>query len=40
MNGDRYKESMDALRRQAVNHGLEVLFSFVTGIGKYFMLFM
>ena len=40
MNGDRYKESMDALRRQAVVHGLEALFSFVTGTGRYFMLFM
>ena len=34
MNDDRYKESMDALRRQAVVHGLEVLFSFVTGTGR------
>ena len=40
MNGDRYKVSMDALRRQAVVHGLEVLFSFVAGTGRYFMLFM
>ena len=39
MNGDRYKVSMDALRRQAVVHGLEVLFSFVTGTGRHFMLF-
>jgi hypothetical protein len=31
-------ESMDALRRQAVVHGLEILFSFVTGTGRHFML--
>ena len=40
MNGDRYKEPVDALRRQAVVHGLEVLFSFGTGTGRYFMPFM
>ena len=40
MNGDRYKEPMDALRRQAVVHGLEVLVSFGTGTGRYFMPFM
>ena len=38
-DGDRYKEPMGALRRQAVFHGLEALFSFVTGTRRYFMLF-
>ncbi len=40
MNGDRYKVCMDALRRQAVVYGLEVLFSFVAGTGRYFIHFM
>ena len=37
MNGDRHKEPMDARRRQAVVHGLEILFSFGTCAGRYFM---
>jgi hypothetical protein len=39
-DGNLYKEPMGVFRHQAVFHGLEALFSFVTGTGRYFMPFM